>query len=176
MATGTSTSTGTGTATGAGTRRGARRGVPAGQLAQLAATIAARPAGWRDIVRFDASRRWYRRLELTDDHEVWVLSWLPGQSTGFHDHGDAAGAFAVAIGELRERTVLAGRAQAISRTLAAGQVRPFGPGHVHDVVNVWTEAAVSVHAYSPPLTAMRRYELTGRGLVHTGTEHSELSW
>ena len=66
------------------------------ELAQIVAAIAVRPSGWRDIVRFDASRRWYQRLELTDDHEVWLLSWLPGQSTGFHDHGGAAGAFAVA--------------------------------------------------------------------------------
>jgi hypothetical protein len=86
--------------------------------------IAAQPARWRDIVRLDTSRRWYHRLELTDDHEVWLLSWLPGQSTGFHDHG----------------------------------------------------AAVSVHAYSPPLAAMRRYELTAAGLVHMATEHSGLNW
>jgi hypothetical protein len=33
-----------------------------------------------------------------------------------------------------------------------------------------------VHAYSPPLTAMRRYELTGTGLVHTGTGQAELGW
>jgi len=44
------------------------------------------------------------------------------------------------------------------------------------VVNVWTEPAVSVHAYSPPLAAMRRYELTAAGLVHTATEHSGLNW
>ncbi len=145
-------------------------------LAQVAGAIAAQPARWRDIVRFDASRRWYHRLELTDDHEVWLLSWLPGQSTGFHDHGEAVGAFAVAQGELRERTVPARRPRASNRTVRAGQVRPFGAGHVHDVVNVWTEPAVSVHAYSPPLTAMRRYELTAGGLVHTTTEHSELNW
>ncbi len=138
--------------------------------------IAAQPAFWRDIVRFDACLRWYHRLDLTDDHEVWLLSWLPGQSTGFHDHGEAVGAFAVAQGELRERTVPASRPRPRNRTLSAGQVRPFGAGHVHDVVNVRTEPAISVHAYSPPLTAMRRYELTAGGLAHTATDHSELNW
>jgi predicted metal-dependent enzyme (double-stranded beta helix superfamily) len=145
-------------------------------LASIVTAIAAQPARWRDIVRFDAGQRWYRRLELTDDHEVWLLSWLPGQSTGFHDHGEAVGAFAVAQGELRERTVPARHPRASNRKLSAGQVRPFGAGHVHDVVNVWTEPAVSVHAYSPPLAAMRRYELTDGGLVHTATEHSERNW
>ncbi len=47
---------------------------------------------------------------------------------------------------------------------------------MHEVVNVWPAPAVSVHAYSPPLTAMRRYELTAGGLIHTTTEHSELNW
>jgi hypothetical protein len=146
------------------------------RLGHLVGVIAARPASWRDIVRFDASRRWYHRLELTDDHEVWLLSWLPSQSTGFHDHGGAAGAFAVAQGELRERMVPAGQVRASGRTLPAGQVRTFGAGHVHDVVNVWTEPAVSVHAYSPPLTVMRRYELTAGGLVRSAIEYSELNW
>jgi predicted metal-dependent enzyme (double-stranded beta helix superfamily) len=86
------------------------------------------------------------------------------------------GAFAVAQGRLRERTVPARRPRASNRTLPAGQVRPFGAGHVHDVINVWTEPAVSVHAYSPPLAAMRRYEFTAGGLVHTTTEHPELDW
>ena len=146
------------------------------ELARIVAAIAAQPAGWRDIVRFDPGRRWYRRLERTDDHEVWLLSWLPGQSTGFHDHGAAVGAFAVASGELRERTVPAGGPRAASRTLSAGQVRSFGARHVHDVANVAAGPAVSVHAYAPPLTAMRRYELTGRGLVHTATEHPGPDW
>jgi hypothetical protein len=75
------------------------------RLGRIVGAIAAQPASWRDIVRFDAGRRWYGRLELTDEHEVWLLSWLPGQETGFHDHGEAVGAFAVASGRLRERTV-----------------------------------------------------------------------
>jgi predicted metal-dependent enzyme (double-stranded beta helix superfamily) len=146
------------------------------RLGQMVGAIAAQPASWRDIVRFDASRRWYCRLELTDDQEVWLLSWLPGQETGFHDHGEALGAFAVAQGRLRERTVPARRPGVRNRAFTAGDVRPFGAGHVHDVVNAWAEPAVSVHAYSPPLSAMRRYELTAGGLVHASTERSELNW
>ncbi len=65
---------------------------------------------------------------------------------------------------------------ASGRTLPAGQVRAFGAGYVHDVVNVWTEPAVSVHAYSPPLTVMRRYELTAGGLARSAIEYSELTW
>ena len=34
------------------------------------------------------------------------------------------------------------------------------------------EPAITVHALPPPLTVMRRYELTESGLVRTATEHA----
>ena len=145
-------------------------------LRRLVAAVAARPDSWGGLVRFDTGRRWYRRLELAGDYEVWLLSWLPGQGTGFHDHGRAAGAFAVARGQVRERTVPAGHGQARHRTVARGGIRSFGARYVHDVANAFAEPAVTVHAYSPPLTVMRRYELTGSGLMYAATEHAEQDW
>ncbi len=146
------------------------------RLGEIVSSLAAQPDGWREIVRFDAGRRWYQRLALADDHEVWLLSWLPGQCTGFHDHGSAAGAFAVAQGQVRERTVAGRRPSVRDRALAHGSVRSFGPRYVHDVTNAYAEPAITVHAYSPPLTAMRRFELTASGLVHTRTEQAERDW
>jgi predicted metal-dependent enzyme (double-stranded beta helix superfamily) len=155
------------------------------RLRQLVSAVAAQPESWAGLVRFGAGQRWYRRLELAEDREVWLLSWLPGQGTGFHDHGLAAGAFAVVQGRLRERTVTAapgparrrpGAGALRQRTVAAGGIRSFGPRYVHDVANASAEPAVTVHAYSPPLTAMRRYELTESGLVRTGIERAEQDW
>lgn len=147
------------------------------RLGQIVGALAARPDSSGELVRFEAGRRWYRRLELAEDHEVWLLSWLPGQGTGFHDHGSAVGAFAVAQGRVRERTVAGGRRQPVRNLdVSPGGVRPFGPHHVHDVTNAFTEPAVTVHAYSPPLAAMRRFELTESGLVYTGTERAEQDW
>jgi predicted metal-dependent enzyme (double-stranded beta helix superfamily) len=158
------------------------------RLRQLVSAVAAQPENWAELVRFGAGQRWYRRLELADDYELWLLSWLPGQGTGFHDHGLAAGAFAVAQGQVRERTAAAGSGPARQpvvaagpgvlrqRTVAAGGIRSFGPQYVHDVANAFAEPAVTVHAYSPPLTAMRRYQLTESGLVHTATERAEQDW
>ena len=146
------------------------------RLRRLVSAVAAQPESWAGLVRFGTGQRWYQRLELAHDHEVWLLSWLPGQGTGFHDHGLAAGAFAVAQGRVRERTVAAGHGVLRQRTVAAGGIRSFGPQYVHDVANASAEPAVTVHAYSPPLTAMRRYELTGSGLVHTAIERAEQDW
>jgi predicted metal-dependent enzyme (double-stranded beta helix superfamily) len=157
--------------------RAARTRLSQARLGQIVGAVAARRDSWSELVRFDAGRRWYQRLDLAEDHEVWLLSWLPGQSTGFHDHGRAAGAFAVAQGQIQERTVAAGGRPPLRHlTVPAGGVRPFGSHHVHDVVNAFGEPAITVHAYSPPLTAMRRFELTDSGLVHTGTECAEQDW
>jgi len=145
------------------------------RLGLIVGALATDPGRWHGPACFDAGRRWFRRLELADDYEVWLLSWLPGQNTGFHDHGRAAGAFAVAQGRVSERTV-AGSGLVRQRTYAAGRVRAFGSRHVHDVVNDFAGPAVTVHAYSPPLTAMRRYELTQTGLVHVGTDRAERDW
>jgi predicted metal-dependent enzyme (double-stranded beta helix superfamily) len=154
----------------------AASGLSPARLGQIARALAERLGDWSDVLRFDPGRRWYRRLALADDHEVWLLTWLPGQGTGFHDHGHAAGAFAVARGQLREQ-IAAGPVQRVRRrTVTAGGVRAFGSQHVHDVANVSGEPAVSVHAYSPPLTAMRRYDLTQAGLVHVATESAEQGW
>jgi len=146
------------------------------RLAQIVGAVAAEPCCWSDVVRFDAGQRWYHRLDLAGDYEVWLLTWMPGQSTGFHDHGDAAGAFAVVQGRVRERTVAGARSLVAERVVAAGGRRSFGPQYVHDVANVTAEPAVTIHAYSPPLTAMRRYELTGSGLVYTATQSAEQDW
>jgi hypothetical protein len=143
-------------------------------LGQIVAATAAEPSRWRDLVRYDPARRWYFRMELTDDYEVWLLSWAPGQGTGFHDHGGSRGAFCVALGELREQTVR-GTREVVTRTVGAGQPRSFGARYVHNVVNGSVLPAVSVHAYSPPLPEMRRYELTGAGLRHVATDPAEVT-
>jgi predicted metal-dependent enzyme (double-stranded beta helix superfamily) len=133
-------------------------------------------AAWLRVARFTPGRRWFHRLALTADYEIWLLTWLPGQHTGFHDHGDASGAFAIAHGELRETLAAPGSRRVRQRTAAAGSVTRFGGRHLHDVANVTGTPAVSVHAYSPPLSAMRRYEMTSSGLTLVRTDRAEVDW
>ncbi|MCW2898827.1 MAG: putative cysteine dioxygenase [Streptosporangiaceae bacterium] len=140
---------------------------PAG-LATRARELADHPDEWLHRVRLSADGRWYERVHLDEDVEVWLISWLPGQSTGFHDHGEASGAFSVVLGTLEERGL------ASTRSLGSGQTREFGPRYVHDVRNTSTAPAVSVHVYSPPLTTMRRFDLAEDGrLVQLATESAE---
>jgi predicted metal-dependent enzyme (double-stranded beta helix superfamily) len=145
------------------------------QLGRLVSRVAGE-GHWADQVMFGTDERWFQRVELTDSYEVWLLSWLPGQHTGLHDHGEAAGAFAVAQGEILETLARPGRSQLRYRPAAAGTVRTFGREHLHDMGNATSTPAISVHAYSPPLTAMRRYEMTPGGLTLIRTDHAELDW
>ncbi len=136
-------------------------------LEEIARSLAERPEEWLDRVRLSADGRWYQRLRRDDDHEVWLISWLPGQSTGFHDHGESRGAFAVALGDLEEHQ------PARSRSVRAGESWEFGADYVHDVRNTSNAPAVSVHVYSPPLSTMNRYEMTPEGLVAVASEGEE---
>ena len=143
------------------------------QLADVVRRLAASPAEWLSRVRLNPAGRWYERIHLDDSHEVWVISWLPGQGTGFHDHAGSSGAFAVVWGTLTERRVAGGvvTGQVLAKPVEAGGSRAFGPRYIHDVRNAAASAvAVSVHAYSPPIPQMTRYELTSGGLVKLATE------
>ncbi|GAA4851552.1 cysteine dioxygenase family protein [Kitasatospora terrestris] len=126
-----------------------------GGYAQLVREIAADRARWEPLVRYDALTRWYARLETGPGYEVWLLSWLPGQSSGFHDHGRSAGVMTVVQGELTERS-LTGEGEA-TRTLAPGGQRVYSAGYLHEVVNAALEPAVSVHLYTPGLVEMNHY-------------------
>ena len=146
------------------------------QLAGEVRKHAAEPREWMSRVRLSPDERWYERIHADDRYEVWLISWLPGQGTGFHDHGGSAGAFGAVWGTLEEhqagtRARATGRLRPVTATpVSAGQVRAFGPEYIHDVRNTSEAVAVSVHAYSPPLKEMTRYDLTGAGLVVLDTE------
>ena len=67
--------------------------VPAGdgpltteQLVRLSAEIAAHEELWRPLVTADPTRRRYRLLYEDDRVDSWLIMWMPGQGTGFHDH------------------------------------------------------------------------------------------
>ncbi|MPZ65114.1 MAG: cysteine dioxygenase [Pseudonocardiaceae bacterium] len=116
-------------------------------------SLAAHPERWLPLLGYRGDTRGYRLLDAGCDHEVWVVSWLPGQGTDLHDHGPASGAFAVAAGTLTERVVTSPHSAPVNviRQLAAGRVRAFGPYYGHQVSNPGTVPAVSLHVYAQPL-------------------------
>jgi predicted metal-dependent enzyme (double-stranded beta helix superfamily) len=139
-------------------------------LVALARRYVAVRTQWPVQPRFTADRRWYYRLAADDQHEAWLLTWLPGQHTDLHDHGSASGAFIVLSGAVTEEVVCDDAARLQTTSIASGGLRVFGPHHVHRVGNVGTVPAMSLHVYAPALSAMTRYALTGLGLRVLGVE------
>jgi rhodanese-related sulfurtransferase/mannose-6-phosphate isomerase-like protein (cupin superfamily) len=123
-------------------------------------TLFASSDRWMDRVRLSTERRWYERQYHGPGYDIWVISWLSGQSTGFHDHGESSGAFVVATGILEEH-----RPGESPLEIHPGESRAFGPDYAHDVRNVSLAPAVSIHAYSPPLSEMNQFEFDGSRLV-----------
>lgn len=119
-------------------------------------TAAEFPAALRDLLHFDPAQRWWLRLALTADVELWLLTWTPGQHTAPHDHNGAAGAFSVFTGALHEEYTYPGR-PIRAADYHAGAGIGFDAGRVHQVRNARPADAASVHAYSPPLRDTRQY-------------------
>lgn len=147
-----------------------RRPRPAA-LHRLVREQSAREDLWHPHVGFNRQSRHAVRIAAATDYELWLLTWLPGQSTGLHDHGEAAGAFTVLAGEVVESTLVPSRATGtpslVQRSLGVGRVRSFGPDHVHDVAHAGRGPAITLHAYAPVLTTMRRFTLDEAGRPRT---------
>ena len=60
------------------------------------------------LVISDRRRRRYRLLFEDPRLDVWVLSWMPGQETGFHDHGASNVALTALQGTVLERQMRLG--------------------------------------------------------------------
>jgi rhodanese-related sulfurtransferase len=110
------------------------------------------------------AERWFTRLYADDEIDVWLISWVPGHTTELHDHGGSLGALTVLTGALHEYRWSGESLH--RRRLEAGDQAAFPLGWVHDVIGAPALAepaspqTLSVHAYSPPLTAMSYYEVT----------------
>lgn len=111
--------------------------------------------------------RWYRRIYLDTDHELWVIQWPRGAELDLHDHGGSSGAFLVLEGALTE-AVVSGHLGVRRRRVGAGEGSAFGPAFVHGVSNADLSTSFSIHAYSPPLAGMTYYEASADGLERVG--------
>lgn len=138
------------------------------QLEHVAVEVAAQPGLWRDLVVDSPDRRWWIVLHRTANYEVRLLSWEIDQTSDWHDHGGSSGGYLVVDGSLEERYRARAGADLRERRLEAGESGCFGPAHVHDMAHRSGRPAVSIHAYSPPLTVLTTYEETAYGLTTSG--------
>jgi Cysteine dioxygenase type I len=146
------------------------------RLTALTRSVAAEVLAGRHDVAIDPERRCYRRLCSDGAVDVWLIGWATGQATELHDHGESLGALTVVSGVLSERRWAPHRGGIRDRLLRAGRSQGFRRGHVHDVVNPSSMPAVSVHAYSPPLTVMSYYEVDVAACALRRVRTTQGSW
>jgi hypothetical protein len=142
----------------------------AAELEQVAIAIRDRPALWEPLLIADPTRRRYRLLFEDERTDIWVLCWMPGQSTGFHDHDISDVGIAIARGAIVERQLrLPTGATALE--LCPGDTRRGPAGYIHSVAHREGEPAVSIHCYSPPLMRVGQYRVDDGGILRRDAEH-----
>lgn len=126
------------------------------ELRGAVARLALRPDVWSPCVRHDAEERFYEEIFRDEHLSAWLICWMPGQETGFHDHAGSAGAVTVASGTLLEQR-LSPLGDIVGSLRSRGDVFDFERGVVHNVRHHGAGPATTLHAYSPPLTDMGEY-------------------
>jgi hypothetical protein len=127
--------------------------------------VAARSELFDDLVVDDPDHRWWMTLHEAENLDIRVLAWEHDQASDWHDHGGSSGAYIVKAGSLRERFRAGDDTSIAERVVGPGRTASFGPSHVHDVIYSSGTPAVSVHAYSPPLSGLTYYDHGPLGFV-----------
>jgi predicted metal-dependent enzyme (double-stranded beta helix superfamily) len=154
---------------------------PRTNLAEIATRLAGQRSLWEPLIAFDPVSRYYARLAAEQTFEAWLLTWVPGQGTDWHDHGGSAGVFVTLQGTLTEEHATvspfaAPRIVPAARELTAGTLRAFGTKHIHRVTNDALEPAVSLHVYSPALVEMNAYDPNGDELRLVKSQLVGVDW
>src|SRR4051812_42661667 len=121
------------------------------ELVDLVHVLAARRDLWEHLVAHDPSQRTYHEIVRDRHVSAWLICWMDDQDTGFHDHDLSDGAVTVVQGKVvEERLVLGGAPR--RRVMGPGDSFTFAASDIHRVAHEPGRPAVSLHAYSPPLS------------------------
>jgi hypothetical protein len=125
---------------------------------------------WRQHVRHDHADRFYRQLYRDPNVDVWLICWVDGQATGYHDHDRSAGGVVVCDGILHEdffHRAADGWIREETRAHEAGGFFTFTSTYIHGVRHPGADAppATSIHVYSPALWRMGHYEPDEDGVM-----------
>jgi quercetin dioxygenase-like cupin family protein len=142
------------------------------QLERFAAALAADVDRWCHLVRDARDARVYEQIWDDDDVNAWIICWSEAQDTGYHDHDTSGAAVAVVSGSVREDRFRVG-APAQSRTLGAGETFAVPADAIHRVLHDGDRPAITIHAYSPPLTRTGVYRIAPDGALRRESTHYE---
>ncbi len=127
----------------------------------------ANPGRWRHAVHHELGERTFSEIARDGRMSAWLICWNDGADTGFHDHDTSHGAVAVASGSvIEERLVVGGPLRVGGANIyGPGEVFDFEASEIHRVRHAGGPPAVTLHAYSPPLSRMGAYVIEGSGTL-----------
>ena len=100
-------------------------------------------------------------LYRSTDVEVIVIHVPGGRRTTIHDHADSIGCAIVVEGELENQLyTLDAEGFPVPRssyTVRQGECLEAPHGQIHELINPRQERMISLHAYAPPLSGVKRY-------------------
>jgi predicted metal-dependent enzyme (double-stranded beta helix superfamily) len=108
-----------------------------------------------EALRFSSEGYTRTLLAATDDAEVLLLAWLPGQSSPVHGHGESDGLVHILAGHAIEETYALENGQLVraqERKAWAGDQLRESPDIHHRVLNPGPSLLVTLHLYAPRLT------------------------
>lgn len=142
------------------------------ELQRFIAWLAAAPERWQHLVSHSSDARIYRQVWDAEDVNAWLICWSEDQDTGFHDHDDSAAAIFVIAGNVREERLRLGSPPE-ARVIGPGQTFFVPPTAIHRVLHAGSVPAVTIHAYSPPLTRTGAYRIGPGGELERAAQSYE---
>jgi hypothetical protein len=123
---------------------------------------------WRELDRDNSGGRSYALIWEDCYVNAWAIRWSHDADTGFHDHdGSAAGIVVVEGVVVEERLSLDG--PPIARRFGAGQSFRMPASAIHRVRHGGGGPALTIHAYSPPLSIQGVYRVGDGGALERET-------
>ncbi len=104
----------------------------------------------KDLRQFQHDQYARQLAFKTNNMEVILVCWLPGQGSPEHDHGQSEAVIVVLEGELTHTTIYPD-GKKVSVTLGYGDVGYVPTGVKHQIFNHSDHELVTLDIYSPPL-------------------------
>lgn len=114
-----------------------------------------------DFVEFDPATYARSTVYASDEVEILVLGWRPGQASAVHDHAGSTCGVKVLKGVASETRFEPAGAGGEPKVIGferhvEGDVVAMADTDTHQIANLDSEPLITLHCYAPPLNASRR--------------------
>lgn len=135
------------------------------RLVELAQAFGAEQSLWQPVAdAADGTHRHWRCLHECDEVDVYAISWLPEQTTGFHDHCRSSFGVTCVRGAIFEDRPWNGPDGRQTTLVETGGTTGGGPGVMHVIRYADGDPAITIHCYAPRLERVGQiyYDAEGR--------------